>query len=366
MGFGNWSEIAKQMQTKNSEECLQHYLQYYVNDPHEDMPAMPDARPDSVSHNSIPLVLKFCDNPPRPLPHTDMALELAGYMPGRGDFNTEYDDFAETLIKDVEFDGDDDDDGNEELLTELKLAALDIFYTRLKERHYRKRIIRRHGLINVTRDVASISYGKNERQLRESLRVFTRLLSPENNEMFIQGVLLQQNLMKQVTALQGYRRAGLKHKRDAPMYKKLLLARNDGKAKRNLQNDVLYHSDVPMSCQLWLHRQFQSDVNKKVLPGVSALQLISRKPAAPLDLSGTPGVEQLTEEEKDLCSQIRLLPLQYVTHKNTMKRECQRLGSLKLQQARPLIKIDVNKTKKLYDFFMSKGWIYNTETPTFL
>eukprot|EP00794_Sanderia_malayensis_P000271 gene271-895_t len=359
LGFGNWSAVGRQMVTKNSDACKKHYIENYIENPVEDMPVLEDRSVNENRNehcNNSPLALKQCDDPPRPLPDTNMSIELAGYLPGRGDFNVEYDDFAETLIKDIEF-----DDADDELLTKLKLAAVDIFHSRLKERHRRKKLVRKYGLINLTRD-ANTSYGKHERTIRDSLRIFMRFQNAEDYEMFMQGILLQSNLMRQILTLQSYRGAGLKRKKDSSIYKKLMLARSETKARRNIQNELLLHVDTPISCQIWLQKQFQSNVTNKAVSAAQMFPLVSRKPVPPLDLTGTPGLEQLAEDEKDLCSQIRLLPLQYIAHKNTMRKECQRLGSLKLQHARPLIKIDVNKTKKLYDFFINKGWINNTET----
>ena len=37
--------------------------------------------------------------------------------------------------------------------------------------------------------------------------------------------------------------------------------------------------------------------------------------------------------------------------------ECRKLGHLRLAQARCMIKIDVNKTRKIYDFLVEEGLI---------
>ena len=58
-----------------------------------------------------------------------------------------------------------------------------------------------------------------------------------------------------------------------------------------------------------------------------------------------------------LCGQIRLVPEAYVEFKRTLMTECLKQGSLKLAQARSLIKIDVNKTRKIYDFLYHEGMI---------
>lgn len=58
---------------------------------------------------------------------------LVGYMPKRGDFDTEYDDEAETRICEMEFN---DDDTEEE--TKLKFQVLEYYNARLDERIRRK------------------------------------------------------------------------------------------------------------------------------------------------------------------------------------------------------------------------------------
>ena len=359
LGYGNWNEVAKQMQTKDSDECKKHYGECYIDNPVSEISSLLETqfrtKELSLQRLDREIPFKTSEDPPRPFPMSDAAMELSGYMPCRGDFDVEYDNYAETSIKDIEF-----TDSDDELSIECKIAAVDIFYSRIKERNFRKKVVRKYGLINIFKD-ASVSYAKQERMIRESLRVFARLQHPEENEMFIQGVLLQSSLMKQIKLLQSYRKVGLKRRRDAVIYKKLYAERQEAKTKRTLLSEISCHIDMPMSCQLWLHKQFQCSVNTKEAPLVNTFPSLSRKQAAPLDLTGMPGVELLQDEEKELCSQLRIAPAQYMTYKNTLLKESQRLGTLKLQQARPLIKIDVNKTKKLYDYFIEKGWIKTDE-----
>ena len=364
LGFGNWTEVAKQLQ-RNSEECRSHYMENYINNPVVDLTSFNNFLSIPGSHKKHQEIsFKASDQPPRPGPMSDLAADLAGYMPCRGDFDVEFDNFAETLIKDIEFcdddDDDDDDDNYNDLLLELKFVAVDIFNSRLKDRDFRKKIVRNYGLIDQNQD-ASASFSKQERMIRESLRVFSRLQHPESNEMFIQGLIAQSDLMKHIKSLQNFRKAGLKRKETASVYKKLYIERKEMKSKRTMLSEICCHMDMPHSCQLWLQKQLQVNANAK-FPTINQNMFtpMVRKPAAPIDLSGMPGVELLSDEEKELCSQLRITPSHYTNHKHTLVRESNRLGFLKLQHARPLIKIDVNKTKRLYDFFTEKGWINNT------
>ena len=43
-----------------------------------------------------------------------------------------------------------------------------------------------------------------------------------------------------------------------------------------------------------------------------------------------------------------------------MVQECLKQDGLRLADIRPLVKIDVNKTRKLYDYFLEKEIIYQS------
>lgn len=58
-----------------------------------------------------------------------------------------------------------------------------------------------------------------------------------------------------------------------------------------------------------------------------------------------------------LCQVVRLVPGAYLEYKQALLNECRRQGGLRLAQARALIKIDVNKTRKIYDFLIKEGYI---------
>lgn len=74
-------------------------------------------------------------------------------------------------------------------------------------------------------------------------------------------------------------------------------------------------------------------------------------------ISGLPSYDKLTEDEKELCSTIRLVPTAYLSHKSILMSENSKSGNLRLADARRLIKIDVNKTRQLYDFLLKSGFI---------
>ena len=91
-------------------------------------------------------------------------------------------------------------------------------------------------------------------------------------------------------------------------------------------------------------------------PNVNPKQ--QRKPANPLNISNAADLHLLSPSEQILCSQLRILPKSYLVIKETLFRELLRTGgTLRKRQARELIKIDVNKTARIFEFFQQQGWL---------
>ena len=272
-------------------------------------------------------------------------------MPCRGDFNEEHDNFAEFDVNDVNLDPQDTP-----LDEDLKVAAVEIYLSRVKERCYRKRIVRDYGLINVKKsELCERSSSRVEKDLRDKIKPFARLHKPEKHEKFIQSLLLESYLKQDICELQYYRKAGLTLKDSIKLYQLSHQERMKHKSKGSMLNDILSLLEDKAACQSWLQKQALSQSSATIAS--FSLPSLGRKPASKLDISGTPSVEKLTSEERELCSALRLLPHAYLSYKEILVKENESLGSLRLAQARTLIKIDVNKTRKLYDFCVKQQWI---------
>jgi transcriptional adapter 2-alpha len=61
----------------------------------------------------------------------------------------------------------------------------------------------------------------------------------------------------------------------------------------------------------------------------------------PLDLTGMEGLDLLSASERQLCSELRLIPRHYLIVKEAMLDECFRRGYLKKSQARQLLTIGI-------------------------
>jgi hypothetical protein len=77
----------------------------------------------------------------------------------------------------------------------------------------------------------------------------------------------------------------------------------------------------------------------------------------PLDITMAPGSSLLDESEFETCSTLRLYPLQYFQSRETLLKNYHQRGFYKKSAAQKMLHIDVNKTGKLYDYFVSRGWM---------
>lgn len=81
----------------------------------------------------------------------------------------------------------------------------------------------------------------------------------------------------------------------------------------------------------------------------------------PLDISGSPGHSLLMQSEFDMCCLLRLQPLQYFQSRHTLLLNMRTRGFFRKSAAQKMLHIDVNKTGRLYDFFVKMRWIPEDE-----
>ncbi|KAJ2607349.1 hypothetical protein H4S08_004859, partial [Coemansia sp. RSA 1365] len=115
--------------------------------------------------------------------------------------------------------------------------------------------------------------------------------------------------------------------------------------------------DTP-SYQRLGQRFFKDDVSQIVPQGQRST--VKWNKADPIDISEKPMADKLAAAERHCCSVLRILPEQYLTIKQTLLKESQNrlpLGTFKKRDAQRLCRIDVNKTSKIYEWYVSMGWL---------
>lgn len=87
-----------------------------------------------------------------------------------------------------------------------------------------------------------------------------------------------------------------------------------------------------------------------------------RHGSTPMDIRGTPGVRLLTEDELVACCLLRIRPALYFHARNTLLHNFHHaVGYFRKSAAQKMLRIDVNKTGKLYDFLVRQNWMPEAE-----
>ncbi|OAD01338.1 Homeodomain-like DNA binding domain-containing transcription factor [Mucor lusitanicus CBS 277.49] len=367
MGIGNWQAIADYVGTKSKGECEQHYLDVYVSSPNWPLPRMNlkfetsevecrERKRQRLQQSRGMTPRKPMSSQPnnaKPITSGPSFHEIQGYMPRRFEFETEYENDAEQFVKDMVFN---DDDTEEEV--DLKVMVLDIYNSRLDRRMERKNLIFERRWLDFKRMQAiERKRQKEERDIYNKTRVFCRLQTEADYDMFVKGLVKEQQLRDRIATLQEWRQAGLTTIRQGEQYE-----REKQNRLAQLKTFVSLSSErtgSSGSAQRNTYRQQMASLAASNAAAPSG----GRKPANPLNIRDADGVHLLTEEEQVLCSTLRIMPRPYLVIKDTILKEYARLGYLKRRQCRSLIKIDVNKTSRIYDFFVESGWIKAFKDP---
>ncbi|EGO25957.1 hypothetical protein SERLADRAFT_369310 [Serpula lacrymans var. lacrymans S7.9] len=270
-----------------------------------------------------------------------------------------------------------DDDANAEEVTQpppyetkeslaFKLTLLEMYNQRVDKRHEAKAIMFDRGLLEYKKmQAAEKKRPKDEKDIVQRLRPFARLQTAEDYEVFTADILYEAILRKRIQELQHYRRMGLTTAADIEKY--------EAQAKANLSRD--YYSSERLSQLRAAGTGRESEGRKsherEITPKLGAANAstsasgpANRKPAAPLNLANSPSLHLLTPAEQTLCSQLRILPKPYLVIKETLVREyARRGGKLRRREARDLVKIDVNKTSRVWDFLVQAGFLKITPDP---
>lgn len=349
-GFGNWIDVGRRIQGKSAEECKMHYLQHYIDS--QSLPSLPrirDTKASLFACEPIPYLYKLQDleEPPRFAPDTINARLLAGYNAARSDFEVNFDNHAEMLIANLEYDEFQPVDKAYTLGQALQTAIVQAYNNRLKERARRRRIVRDHGLIIFRKAISWTRRYENTitRSLVERLLIFVQLVDGMEFDFLMEGLHHAGELKNRINRLLEFRENGLTHFHSVPMFQKLSKIRQDNERERKQ-----YLSNPEYSWRSLLPDSFASCNN----PISGNMQ---RKSAPPLTIKGLPGYEKLSADERELCSIARVVPASYLDFKQLLITENKKNGHLRLAQARILLKIDVNKTRKIYDFLVENGYI---------
>ena len=230
-GLGSWADIADHIGgARDKDEVRDHYLKTYIESSRFPLPEHSD--PGNKTFSSISREefqsrkkrrietrkeenVKSTPSAPKKKPTASVPAchEIQGYMPGRLEFETEFDNEAEMAVKDLFFepgDGINPNTGAIEPEVELKCTVMDIYNHKLTQRAQRKKVMFEHGLLEYRKNAASDKKRtKDERDLLTKPKPFARIMNKVDFDDFSEGLLQEHNLRQAVTSLQEWRRMGI-------------------------------------------------------------------------------------------------------------------------------------------------------------
>lgn len=355
LGLGNWQDVADHIGSRDKEEVADHYLTYYINSPHY---PIPDITKDiHVSQEEFleerkRRIERFREKPlepsRKPMASVPSCHEVQGFMPGRLEFETEFENEAEGPVKDMVFEPDD-----QPLDIELKLAILDIYNSRLTTRAEKKRVLFENNLLDYRR-LQSVDKKRNKesKDLYNRLKPFATIMTAQDFEEFSKDILEELRCRSRIHQLQEWRangiltlEAGLKYERDKQL--RIAALERFGSSNYTQMNgsDSRHRASSAHRTSADYSQNYNENTGRKKIMTISDIQHGS-------------DFGLLSPDEQQLCIQLKILPKPYLAIKDLLFRELLRSnGLLKKKSCRDLLNIEPLKANKIYEFFESQNWI---------
>ncbi|OMH81356.1 Transcriptional adapter 2 [Zancudomyces culisetae] len=122
-----------------------------------------------------------------------------GYMPGRQEFEVEYENDAEQLIKDLYFG---EEDSAEE--TALKTVIMEIYNNKLERREERKRFLLERNLLDYSKNMAvERKRAPEDRDMLNKTKVFAKVMNTQEYKMFTDGLLCKRFIITYLISIFG-------------------------------------------------------------------------------------------------------------------------------------------------------------------
>lgn len=313
-GYGNWDDIADHIVTKSADDVKQHYDDIFVSKNIGEA-TLPRRLNDIEDHTLDDGQLSQClMDPPDPLDLPVSEQQELGYMPYRDDFEREYENDAETLIKALSCNRDDD-----ELDTSLKIAHVDMYWRILKERNRRKMIARNYGLITSKHKLIASrrKLSRDDRDFKDKIRCFAQLISSSEWEEFINNRIREKEIKTRIKELTRYRRYGIKKLAACQEYEDQRFKREKRKENRKKS----HVASPPRSTKVSGNKKDSPDEDKKVGklspdqdPGSPELVF---KDAIKNDTC----YQFLSDKERQLCCNLQMKCTRYLTIKGILLKD---------------------------------------------
>ncbi|CEG00111.1 Zinc finger, ZZ-type [Ostreococcus tauri] len=382
-GLGNWTEVSEHVGTKTKTQCHAHYFEVYVKSPSAPLPDMSkilgkgvprmteeelkaeleqQANENKDKADEERAVLESLANP-NAVKTEGNVQELTGYNVKRNEFDPEYDMDAELPLAEMEFRENDTEED-----VQMKLRMIEIYNSRLQERARRKQFILERNLLNVKKQQnLEKKRSQYERDLHGTMRVFARFLSPTDYEMLLEGLAAEHRLRSRITELKEWRRNGihtiaegedydLEKRRRETEFARLRAIEHPTSKNIARANKFIIRDATQINEQL---ARIADEEKTSAIPTPRTPSTGTRRRMyLALDLTDLPGVDLLSEDEKELCTSCRLLPVHYLAMKLELMREGLKSETpLTRNRVRTMFKIDPLKAVRVYELLLQHGWV---------
>lgn len=154
-GVGNWDEISAALQ-KSPKDCRAHFHAFYFDGVFGKKLGL--SSKDAYARHNVPYLLKTNSlEPPRGDENSFVSTSMSGYRFARSEFDVPYDNSAESILNNINVNGDETNEKDTQIMSELNCALFRAYNHRLRERYRRYRIIKNHGLILQRKTLAWLS-----------------------------------------------------------------------------------------------------------------------------------------------------------------------------------------------------------------
>ncbi|GLV43358.1 transcriptional Adaptor 2b [Carabus blaptoides fortunei] len=327
-GFGNWELISKHIGTKTPEEVKEEYITRYLEGSigRHTWGKVINTRTVhcELETDKGPLAPDVTSRLP-PLDITPEECEQLGYMPHRDDFEREYDTDAEQLVSSLSVSPNQDS----EVELALKLAQVDKYTRRLRERARRKRVVRDYQLVakffaTQRKDSTRRVLSKEQKEFRDRMRVFSQFHTSAEHERLIENIERERELRMRIGELLRYRSLGLTTQQEVLHYEQHVAFQQQQQQQRPNKTGSSGFG------QLHQESQIKSGENGNVS------NFIDQRCTFPENVGNNsnwddstivpsliklPGSSMLSVNEFQLCTSLNLLPLQYITLKSLIIQE---------------------------------------------
>ncbi|CAI4057678.1 hypothetical protein SUVZ_02G5540 [Saccharomyces uvarum] len=355
LGLGNWQDIAEHIGSRDKEEVKEHYLKYYLESSYYPIPDITqnihvpqDEFLEQRRHRIESFRERPLEPPRKPMASVPSCHEVQGFMPGRLEFETEFENEAEGPVKDMVFEPDD-----QPLDIELKFAILDIYNSRLSTRAEKKRLLFDNHLMDYRKlQAIDKKRSKEAKELYNRIKPFARVMAAQDFEEFSKDILEELQCRTRIQQLQEWRsnglttlEAGLKYDRDKQARISTYEKFGSSTAASLNEGNSRYRSNSAHRSNAEYSQNYSENGGRKKNMTISDIQHAS-------------DYALLSNDEQQLCIQLKILPKPYLVIKEVVFRELLKTGgNLSKSACRELLNIDAIKANRIYDFFQSQNWM---------